>query len=308
MALRARSKSRGNTGGRHGWSTGTIRHQHPNTNRVVLLIGGLAKTGYDWRPLLPHLRKKAHVYAEPLARHTGRMWDLRRCRPWNMWKEAERRFLELSAQAGEPIVVGGFSTGALIAYFLYKRYPEKVSALILVGCPTWLQKRWKPPVMLASLAAYYSGFLVGACALFFGSYQLALGAFGISAALFFVTLSAVRAVDGLKKTRLQIVEPRYDRLPLITASWLILMQWHFRSVAEKANVPVLLLHGEKDDLISWSAAAWTAQKLGVEPESFLIVDGSPHAVLIGHQRGRAIEAIVKFFVHLWPEERQVGAA
>jgi pimeloyl-ACP methyl ester carboxylesterase len=130
---RRRSKSE-----RHGWSAGTIRHHHPATNRVAFLIGGLAKTGYDWRPLIPHLRKKANVFAVPLARHTGRMWDLRRCRPWNMWKEAERKFLELSAQAGGPIVVGGFSTGALIAYFLYKQYPEKVSALILAGCPTWL--------------------------------------------------------------------------------------------------------------------------------------------------------------------------
>lgn len=293
---------------RYGWSAGTIRHHHPSTNRVAFLIGGLAKTGYDWKPLLPHLRKKAHVYAEPLARHTGRMWDLRRCRPWNMWREAEKRFLELSAEAGEPIVVGGFSTGALIAYFLYRQYPEKVSALILVGCPTWLQKRWKPPVMLATLATYYGGFSIAVLALLFGHYQIAISAVAVSLALFLVTLSAVRSGDDGKKTRLQLVEPRYDRLPLVTASWLVPMQWHFRTVAEKVNVPVLLLHGEKDDLVSWSAAAWTAQKLGVNPENFLIVDDSPHAVLIGQQRGRAITAIVQFFDDLWPEEKSVKVA
>lgn len=96
----------------------------------ILLIHGLTATVAEVRPLAEALHQAGYTVAGPLLPgHFTQPEDLNRVR-WQDWAvTVETSFQQLNSQC-ERVVVGGESTGALLALYLAARHPQIVALLL----------------------------------------------------------------------------------------------------------------------------------------------------------------------------------
>ena len=104
----------------------------------VLLIHGLAGTPAEMRYVANGVARAGYtVYCPQLAGHGGTEEDIKTT-TWKDWYESvERSLFELRKEC-ETVVVGGLSTGALLALLLAARNPEHVHGTALFAPTFWL--------------------------------------------------------------------------------------------------------------------------------------------------------------------------
>ena len=92
----------------------------------VLLIHGLAGTPAEMRYVANGMARAGYtVYCPQLAGHCGSAADIKRT-TWQDWyRSAEQALLELRREC-DTVIVGGLSTGAVLALLLAARHPEAV--------------------------------------------------------------------------------------------------------------------------------------------------------------------------------------
>ena len=104
----------------------------------VLLIHGLCGTPAEMRFVANGLGREGYTVLCPqLAGHCGTADDLR-ATTWQDWLASAKAGLDELAKECDTIVVGGLSTGALLALMLAAEHPEKVSGLALYSPTIWL--------------------------------------------------------------------------------------------------------------------------------------------------------------------------
>lgn len=107
----------------------------------VLLIHGLASSPSEMRFIANGLAREGYnVDCPQLAGHGSRAGDLVKS-TWHDWYDsAEKALIELSAEC-DSVVVGGLSTGAVLALLLASKHPGKVAGLALYSPTLWLNGR-----------------------------------------------------------------------------------------------------------------------------------------------------------------------
>jgi len=95
----------------------------------VLLVHGYTATTAEVRPLASILYRQGYTVAGPLLPgHYTHAAEANRYR-WRDWVRAvEESYRQLSARC-QPVVVGGESTGALLALYLASEHPEVTAIL-----------------------------------------------------------------------------------------------------------------------------------------------------------------------------------
>jgi carboxylesterase len=102
----------------------------PGGSVGVLLVHGLTATTAEVRPLAEYLHQAGYTVAAPLLPgHYTQPEDLNRVR-WQDWVfEVEKTYQRLTAEC-QQVVVGGESTGGILALYLAAQYPQ-IAALLL---------------------------------------------------------------------------------------------------------------------------------------------------------------------------------
>lgn len=110
----------------------------------VLLIHGLCGTPAEMRYLANSLSREGHkVVCPELAGHGADSGALRDT-GWQDWVDSARQALFALSLECDRVVVGGLSTGALIALMLAADHPDKVDGLALYSPTIWLNGRKIP--------------------------------------------------------------------------------------------------------------------------------------------------------------------
>jgi pimeloyl-ACP methyl ester carboxylesterase len=104
--------------------------ENDSSNPPLVLLHGLTGWRSDWSHLLPLLTPDWHVYLLELRGHgnsgRGASYQL---------TDYDRDIIAFMRYLGEPVVLVGFSLGALVALTLASRYPEGIGSLVLIDPP-----------------------------------------------------------------------------------------------------------------------------------------------------------------------------
>lgn len=108
------------------------------SNVGVLLLHGLCGTPTEMRFVANGLARKGHTVICPqLAGHCGTMEDLAGSR-WQDWYASAEKALDELRQTCDTVIVGGLSTGAVLALLLAARRPNDVQGTLLLAPTLWL--------------------------------------------------------------------------------------------------------------------------------------------------------------------------
>jgi carboxylesterase len=257
-------------------------HSEAGPRTGVLLVHGLCGSPTEMRFIANGLARAGYVVHTPaLAGHCGTEDELT-ATCWQDWyASAEAGLLELSKQCGR-VMVGGLSTGAVLALMLAARHPDKIAGLALYSPTLWLNGRsvpWYarlfrlvPNRRLASLFRF-------AAPLDFGIKDERLRSF-IKTALAVpgapVATFATPGIAVLERQRLVDVV-----------------------IAElgQIKVPVLMLHPREDDYADLSNAAYLQKALS-GPVELVVLEDSYHLVTVDRQRGLVLERTLGFVARL----------
>jgi carboxylesterase len=108
----------------------------------VLCLHGITGTPFEVRPFAEAFgRVGFSVEAPMLAGHGSTLGDLART-TWSDWlASAERALDALQVRTrGRPVALCGFSMGGLLSLRLARLYPERVSALVVMGTPLRMRR------------------------------------------------------------------------------------------------------------------------------------------------------------------------
>jgi pimeloyl-ACP methyl ester carboxylesterase len=236
----------------------------------------------------------ATVNLASLPRHTGNAQEFLRSRSWQYLREGERAVLAFWEERRTPIVLGGYSTGALLALVIAARHPDKVAALVLASPSLRLSRTEQQLVGYTVSSAYYVVLPLALMASLLGvAYQhhrkrwargrVAIGALG-SIAVFTTATLGLRALTvplshGGPITRggEEVLPPQFARASLLGGSTLVPLQLAARWRLRRLRLPVCLVFGEEDQVVdvrfgTMRAARNTMAELHVVPRA-------PHRVV-----------------------------
>ena len=110
----------------------------------VLLMHGLCGTPTEMRFVANGLARAGYtVYCPQLAGHGGTEADFKET-TWQDWYASAEEALARLRQECDVVIVGGLSTGAVLALLLAARHPEQVQGTVLLAPTFWLNGRLIP--------------------------------------------------------------------------------------------------------------------------------------------------------------------
>lgn len=262
----------------------------------VFLLGGFGGSPEPLRPLAERLQADgADVVVAALARHTGDTALFYRSRTWHYYADAAWTLRDLHATRDLPVVLGGYSTGALVALLLAAARPPNLAGLVIVS-PALRTARTSTQVVGYSIGSlYYVGLPLATMAS-----MLAVVARGrrrrapsAHTVLRVMTTAAIFATAGLGLRNLTVplrsggpverggewvTPPHFERASLVAGSTLVPLQIAARRCLSSIAVPTCVVFGERDDVVDVSAGVQAARRLpGAEIH---VVPGAPHRVVV----------------------------
>lgn len=261
----------------------------------VLLLHSLGGTPAELRYVAMGLARAGNtVHCPQIAGHCGTEADLA-ATTWQDWLASAEAALDELAATCDVIVVGGQSTGAVLALMLAARRPGLVSALTLLS-PTLVGNGWGIP--------WYAGlFRAVRWRRLAGLFRFRLGlADGVKDPRVREFLRAARAKGDSAGAGLgatpgpSVVEHRR----LVTALTPLL-----GTIAQ----PALVIHAREDD-IAHLDNAWRLQARLAGPVDMTVLHDSFHMVTIDRQRHVVLDRMVAFLdrVRSHPPARTAVAA
>jgi len=277
-----------------------------SSGRRVMLVAGFGSGPETLRGLGEHLRDHlgASVLLAPLAAHAGDPHAFYRSRGWHYCREAERRFLALWSERREPLVLGGYSTGALVALLIGARHPSKVAGLVLMSPALRLSAAGKQVVGYTFGSVYYVGLPLGMLFTVAGlawqarkrgwtSSRRWLGQAG-SVSAFAAAALALRRITvpldtGGPVTRggEEVLPPHFARASLATGSTLVPLQLAARWQLSRMELPICFVFGEEDTVVDVRFARM--RTAGRHNAELRIVPHAPHRV-VTHEGCHAVVA------------------
>lgn len=250
----------------------------PGGRTGILLMHSLGGTPAELRYVAMGLARAGHTVLCPeIAGHCGSEADLAATR-WQDWLASAETALDQLSASCDTVIVGGQSTGAVLALMLAARRPS-VSALTLLS-PTLSGNGWGIPW-------YASLFRLVRLRSFAGLFRFRLGlAEGVKDPRVREFLKAARARGdsagaGLSSTPGEaIVEHRR----LVTA---------LRPMLSAVRQPTLVVHARQDD-VAHLDNAWRLQAELGGAVDMTVLDDSFHMVSIDRQRHVVLQRMTEF--------------
>ena len=272
--------------------SGCERGADPAQKTGVLLVHGLCGTPTELRFVANGLTRAGYeVVCPTLAGHCGSHSDLT-ATTWQDWYASAEAALLALAQRCDRVIVGGLSTGAVLALMLAARHPDKVAGLALYSPTLWLNGRRVP---------WYAGLfrLV--------RYRALASLFHFPAPQDF----------GIKDERLRtfiksaLAAPGVPALPIATPGIAALERQRLVEAVlpliSRIAAPVLMLHPREDDYADLSNATYLQQNLAGLAE-VVVLDDSYHLVTVDRQRGVVLEQTLAFLSDVIGEMRAARLA
>ena len=249
----------------------------------VLLIHGLAGNPAEVRYVASGLARAGYtVHCPMLAGHGGTEADLEAA-TWADWLQSCEDALDDLRKECDRVIVGGLSTGAILALMLAAKRPSDVQATALYSPTLWLSG-WSIPL-------YAKLFCLVRTKRFASLFRF-----------------CDRAPHGIKDTRIRDVIMKAMRAADGSQSGLlntpgIAMLEHRRLVAALKPLlgtitqPTLLLHPREDDLAGLDNAYFLQRTLQGRVE-MTVLDDSYHMITIDRQRHVVVERTEAFIAGL----------
>ena len=271
----------------------------------VMLIGGFGASPEPLRALGERLQGQgADVVITALGRHVGDPEVFLRSRTWHYYLEAARRVRPWLGDAEPPLILGGYSTGALVAVLLAASAGRRVSGLILISPVLRAAKPATQWVGYAVGSLYYAGLPLAMLSatlaivangrrLGFDRSRVALRV-GATAAVVAAAALGMRNVtvplrDGgpLERGGRLVVPPHFARASLVSGSTLVPLQVAARRRLPTIDTPACVVFGEQDDVVDVGFGAACARRMA--DAEVHVVEGAPHRVVV-HRRCHDIVA------------------
>ena len=245
----------------------------------VLLIHGLAGTPTEMRYVAQGVAAKGHTaYCPQLAGHCGTYDDLKRT-TWQDWYgSAEVALTELGKRCST-VVVGGLSTGALLALLLAVRRPDAVRGTMLLA-PTFRLDGWNIPWYARLFRLVVNKGLANLIP-FPDMEPHGIKDEGIRAAVRSALCGPDSSVAGL---------------PVTPGGAVLEHRWLAQTVtSELGNVrqPTLIIHPREDDYADLSNA-WRTQRALKGMVEMLVLEDSYHIVTVDRQRDVVVHRVGMF--------------
>lgn len=195
-----------------------------------------------WTNLIGELKSRLPVDtrydAMPLPGYAGTV--LPEGDPVSIWVDA------LMKNVSEPVVLCGWSMGAIMALSAAHRYPEKVAALVLFGAtPCFAERRdWDKGVSSLSEDSFRKGVQTGPD----------------TTLRRFVTLFN-RSDRNARAIVRQLASLEIPPVSVLEAGLDFLAAADFRAIVPEIRQKTLLIHGANDPLMPPGAAGWLAEAL-----------------------------------------------
>ncbi|MGH7722359.1 MAG: alpha/beta fold hydrolase [Candidatus Dormibacteria bacterium] len=236
---------------------------HGGDGPAMLLVHGLGGSLLDWRDVAGPLARTHHVWSLDLIGF-GRTPLAGRAPTIAANQEAVDGVAE-HAGGGSPVVLVGNSMGGLISIVEAARRPHRVAALVLVDPALPRARASRVGVVAAAafmiMAAPPMGpWLMGEHTRRRGAERL------VDDVLRLCTVDMSRVSSETRHAQVDLTRWRYeqgepDRAFLEAARSLLQWLWHRSSVEShirRVRAPTLLVHGDRDDVVSVAAAASVA--------------------------------------------------
>ena len=249
----------------------------------VLLIHGLAGNPAEVRYVASGLARAGYtVHCPVIAGHGGTAVDLE-ASTWGDWLKSCEVALDELRKACDVVIVGGLSTGAILALMLAAKRPAEVQATALYSPTLWLSG-WSIPL-------YAKLFCLVRTKRFASIFRFSDRApHGIKdTRVRDVIMTAMRAADGLQSG-------------LLSTPGIAMLE-HRRLVAAlkpllgNITQPALLLHPREDDLAGLDNAYFLQRALKGRVE-MTVLDDSYHMITIDRQRHLVVERTAAFIAGL----------
>lgn len=248
----------------------------------VLLIHGLCGSPTEMRYIANGLARQGYtVHCPQLAGHCEGYRSLS-VSTWRDWyRSAEDAFKSLE-ETCEKVVVGGLSTGALLAMMLAHRFPRQITGLALFSPTLWLTGRQVP--WYAKLFNLVTTKTVARLIDFPAPHQ-----FGIK---------DPRLRDVIRKA---FQTPGTTQGPVKTPGTAVLeRRWLVRQVTKLTRFipqPTLIVHPREDDYAGLDNAFYLQANLPGQVE-MVVLDDSYHIVTVDRQRDVVLERTRAFIGRL----------
>lgn len=222
----------------------------------VLLIHGFTATTAEVRPLAHILYEKGYTVAGPLLPgHGAQPEDVNRY-TWRDWvRAAEESYRKLSARC-ERVIVGGESTGALLALYLASEHPEALAVLA-----------YAPALRLHMSAGKLAGIRL-------------LAPF----------------VTAFRKPQMgdDPLWQGYTVYPLKGARELLRLQQAVRGRLPRVHRPILIIQGRLDATVHPSAPETIYREVRSAVKELHWLPNSQHCVIIDQERAEAAQITLAF--------------
>jgi pimeloyl-ACP methyl ester carboxylesterase len=271
----------------------------------VLLIGGFGAGPEPLRALGERLQQQgAEVVVAALGHHVGDPEIFLRSRTWHYYLEAARRLRPWLRDGGPPVVVGGYSTGALVAALLASAAGSRVSGLVLISPMLRAAKPQTQWVGYGVGVLYYAGLPLAMLSatlaivakgrrLGFDRSRVALRV-GATVAVVAAAALGMRRVtvplrDGgpIDRDGHLVVPAHFSRASLVGGATLVPLQVAARRRLPTIATPACVLFGEEDDVVDVGFGVACARRMA--DADVHVIAGAPHRVVV-HQRCHDIVA------------------
>ena len=235
-----------------------VDHGGPADGPLLVLVQGLGGSLLNWAAVGPELARTCRVLALDLAGF-GRTHGGARSTSVQANQRLLHRFL--TQVTGVPAVLVGNSMGGLITVLQAAGHPETVAAAVLVDPALPVGPQTRPDPLVAAAFTAYTLPAVGRAVL--SSQRRLRSPEATALALLRLCCVDPSRVDpevvaqhvGLARERQR--QPDTDAELLVAARsllWVLARRRRYAELMRAIQVPVLLLHGEKDRLVPLAAA------------------------------------------------------
>jgi carboxylesterase len=170
---------------------------------------------------------------------------------------------------GRPIAICGFSMGGLLALKLARLYPERISALVVMGVPLRLRRRQVMGIRMLSSLPFDFRKLPNAC---------------------------VPKLNGsdISDPEMRYTNPGLRAFPIAALSQLVDLMDSVRRDLPSIRTPTLVVHGRQDHVAPMEDSLELTGCLGSDVIERLWLEKSFHVVTLDVERGTVIEGALEF--------------